>query len=611
MSKVKTQTEAPARESSPSPVADLETAAPQKTGSSQHATPRQLPSQGVANRARMISSMQQTVGNARLSRVLSAPGRENATQGAIQKKSLEVSNPTDTDEKEADEVARKVVDGQSAEIHGTGGTVNRSAEGAAKTTPAFQSKLEGSRGGGQSLDDSVKSDMESKTGADFSDIKVHTGSDAHNMSESINAKAFTQGRDIYFKQGEYNPDSKQGKELLAHELVHTAQQSNGVGRSIQRQKDKKKSSAAKREIIKIVVHENVHSYKVIDLDQKTAASGNFDKSQMEQEINVSEKVGKDKQGKFFFGLYTESHELIEESFRHITLIGETEVIVKTITELTSKRETYKNYDQLKARMDELEIAEPQLKGKMYLKVIYPGDTIENFAKSTVSENETNYGNLSKKLQQLNQKIATGVVGNGVILLKGWKDPRIGTMPAPPVADSLTEDQKQLIATLYGEIHGAKYSGTPEQIKYIFYSMVLRVKSPAYAADLYEVLRSGAYQAHGANQYKIAKKQLDENKLDADLSQVKDLVISAWSNTPPADAGVQYSHFSAKSSDAVKISDYYQGSKTKIDEVAENEAVYKFLVKKGWDTGGLSKTKAWKKRIRLNEGALEGTMYIFN
>jgi hypothetical protein len=47
---------------------------------------------------------------------------------AIQKKSLEVSDPNDADEKEADNVARKVVDGQSAEIHGTGGTINRKGE---------------------------------------------------------------------------------------------------------------------------------------------------------------------------------------------------------------------------------------------------------------------------------------------------------------------------------------------------------------------------------------------------------------------------------------------------------------------------------------------------
>jgi hypothetical protein len=142
---------------------------------------------------------------------------------AIQRKSLAISDPKDADEQEADEVARKVVAGESAEIHHTGGTINRKGEGSFETTPEFQSKLEGSKGGGQSLDDSTKGEMESKMGADFSGVKIHTGNEAHKMSESINAKAFTHGQDIYFNQNH----SPANKELLAHELVHTVQQSEG------------------------------------------------------------------------------------------------------------------------------------------------------------------------------------------------------------------------------------------------------------------------------------------------------------------------------------------------------------------------------------------------
>ena len=153
---------------------------------------------------------------------------------AVQKKSLEVSDPNDADEKEADAVARKVSDGESAEIHGTGGTINRKGEGAAETTPAFNSRLESSKGGGQSLDDSTKSEMESQMGADFGDVKIHTGSEANEMNESVNAKAFTHGQDIYFGEGNYNTTSGSGKELLAHELVHTVQQGMGVKRMIQR-----------------------------------------------------------------------------------------------------------------------------------------------------------------------------------------------------------------------------------------------------------------------------------------------------------------------------------------------------------------------------------------
>ena len=50
------------------------------------------------------------------------------------------------------------------------------------------------------------------------------------MSQSIGAHAFTHGNDIYFNKNQYQPDTQSGKKLLAHELTHTLQQSNGVVR---------------------------------------------------------------------------------------------------------------------------------------------------------------------------------------------------------------------------------------------------------------------------------------------------------------------------------------------------------------------------------------------
>jgi pyrrolidone-carboxylate peptidase len=154
---------------------------------------------------------------------------------AIQKKSLEVSDPNDADEKEADEVAKKVTGGESAEIHGTSGTINRKGEGAVETTSGFQTQLASNKGNGQSLPNQVQQEMGSKMGADLSNVKIHTGDEANAMNESVNAKAFTHGQDVFFKQGEFNTGSAQGKELLAHELVHTVQQGSGkTNASIQR-----------------------------------------------------------------------------------------------------------------------------------------------------------------------------------------------------------------------------------------------------------------------------------------------------------------------------------------------------------------------------------------
>lgn len=76
--------------------------------------------------------------------------------------------------------------------------------------------------------------MENAFSADFSRVRVHTDSKASEMSRGINAKAFTNGSDIFFSSGAYSPSSNDGNRLLAHELTHVVQQSNNVFSSIQR-----------------------------------------------------------------------------------------------------------------------------------------------------------------------------------------------------------------------------------------------------------------------------------------------------------------------------------------------------------------------------------------
>jgi hypothetical protein len=150
-------------------------------------------------------------------------------------KSLAISRPDDPDENEADDVAGKVAAGHSAEIHGTGAAINRKARSSAEASPELAAKLASSKGGGRSLDDPTRSEMQSKMRADFGAVRIHTGSEAHEMNERLNAKAFTHGQDVYFSNGNYNPNSRSGKELLAHELVHTRQQNNGPGGPLRRQ----------------------------------------------------------------------------------------------------------------------------------------------------------------------------------------------------------------------------------------------------------------------------------------------------------------------------------------------------------------------------------------
>ena len=93
----------------------------------------------------------------------------------------------------------------------------------AETSP-IESSLSSSKGSGSPLPAATRREMESSFGADFSNVKIHNNSAAAEMSEGINAQAFTHGSDIYFNSGKYDIGSSEGKHLLAHELTHTVQQ---------------------------------------------------------------------------------------------------------------------------------------------------------------------------------------------------------------------------------------------------------------------------------------------------------------------------------------------------------------------------------------------------
>lgn len=74
-------------------------------------------------------------------------------------------------------------------------------------------------------------------GADFSGVRVHTDARADQLNQSIQAKAFTTGQDLFFRQGAYQPGSREGQALIAHELTHVVQQNRGgVRRYIEIQK---------------------------------------------------------------------------------------------------------------------------------------------------------------------------------------------------------------------------------------------------------------------------------------------------------------------------------------------------------------------------------------
>ncbi len=90
------------------------------------------------------------------------------------------------------------------------------------------------RGGGQSLSVSERAFFEPRFGQDFSNVRLHTDARAAGTAHAVNAKAYTIGNDVVFGSGYYAPGTDGGRRLLAHELVHTMQQSGGGPRRLQR-----------------------------------------------------------------------------------------------------------------------------------------------------------------------------------------------------------------------------------------------------------------------------------------------------------------------------------------------------------------------------------------
>ncbi len=92
--------------------------------------------------------------------------------------------------------------------------------------PSLVKNVVGS-GGGAPLDHDTRGFMESRLGADFSDVRVHTDATASESARSVQAHAYTVGSDVVFQSDKYAPESDSGKRMLAHELTHVVQQRSG------------------------------------------------------------------------------------------------------------------------------------------------------------------------------------------------------------------------------------------------------------------------------------------------------------------------------------------------------------------------------------------------
>jgi hypothetical protein len=100
--------------------------------------------------------------------------------------------------------------------------------GGTAASPEVASALQRRRGRGEPLPPEVAQRFEAQLNTDLSGVRVHADAEADGLARSVQATAFSQGSDIYFRRGTYAPGSTSGQHLLAHELVHVTQQASSI-----------------------------------------------------------------------------------------------------------------------------------------------------------------------------------------------------------------------------------------------------------------------------------------------------------------------------------------------------------------------------------------------
>lgn len=114
------------------------------------------------------------------------------------------------------------------------GMMHRATVGSAHTNTAPPVVHDVLSSPGQPLDTATRAFMEPRFGHDFSGVRVHTDAEAAESVRSVNALAYTVGKDIAFGMGQYAPNTSAGRWMLAHELTHVIQQGDrGIADGIQ------------------------------------------------------------------------------------------------------------------------------------------------------------------------------------------------------------------------------------------------------------------------------------------------------------------------------------------------------------------------------------------
>lgn len=84
---------------------------------------------------------------------------------------------------------------------------------------------------GAPLENGTRAFFEERFGYNFAGVRVYAGPQAAAQAAAMGAQAFTTGTQVIFNTGKYQPNSLEGRFLLAHELAHVVQQSGSPSSS--------------------------------------------------------------------------------------------------------------------------------------------------------------------------------------------------------------------------------------------------------------------------------------------------------------------------------------------------------------------------------------------
>jgi hypothetical protein len=109
----------------------------------------------------------------------------------------------------------------------------KGGDGTPSVDGSVQAAVQNRATGGRPLPSDVRSYMEPRFNADFSNVRIHSDSESAGLSNQLSARAFTYRNHLFFSRDQYQPGTSEGKQLLAHELTHTIQQGHALQRSPQ------------------------------------------------------------------------------------------------------------------------------------------------------------------------------------------------------------------------------------------------------------------------------------------------------------------------------------------------------------------------------------------